>query len=119
MRRQEPLSMCFFSIAAKGTVVLFQLTETTVPNPTRNSWAVTGTHGKSRVNQTLVGNGMGAAKIFMLPAFAKAGQFLSSYVDGGASYWDAESVRSAFEQSGGLTATKVGSCTPNRLMSRH
>jgi hypothetical protein len=36
-----------------------------------------------------------------------AGQALLSSVDGGASYWDAESVRSAFEQLGGLSATKV------------
>jgi hypothetical protein len=56
----------------------------------------------------------GGGKTQLDGGFAKAGQVLSSSVDGGASYWDAESVRSAFEQSGGLTATKVRSYTPNR-----
>jgi hypothetical protein len=48
--------------------------------------------------------------------FIMLSSWTSSFIFRGwvASYWDAESVRSAFEQSGGLTATKVRSYTPNR-----
>lgn len=47
----------------------------------------------------------GGGKTQLNGMFANAGQVLSSAADRGASYWDAESVFEAFQQSSGLTAT--------------